>query len=1240
MSNGGYKGASPARETSPEQYPGVWELPEQFQAQADGNWPFQADDNAPKGLRLNGSTAFLSRLAAASSNRRTWTMSMWVKRGKLGVFQDLFGAGQQSTNDGKYARFSFMADDTFRLRFWTEGGNLDANLQTTRVFRDCSAFYHFVIRHDSTETDQEDRLRIYVNNELITSYSSPDYLSQNVEGHWNFANKTQMIGAHYDGGGSNTDSYFDGCISEVHHIDGQSLPPEEFAFEDGQGIWQPKRFTGDYSSGPVYSSQTTINDAAGSTFSPGNIFDGDTSTFIRPTSNDTIYEGANADDYVFRLGNLSFSGASELKLKLRGNSEGYNYIWFNDDINTKQSVSIGNSSAGVVTVTSLPSTITAISLAGPDTGTGSFGLSIYYLELDGVILTDASTGVNSFHLDFSDGVKDQSGLGNDWTPNGITLRGDGTIYSNSFTSTATFSANNPASYGFDGSIAGPNVPYVGGSAAEIVWTPPGGYNYSEKVEIYVGGVSGFRWNLNGGGWNTATVNSWNTVAVGSGTITTLKVDRGGSATHGWHAIKIDNQILVDGQYPDFFVDSPVNGKEASTGAGGERRGNYASLNPLQKYSAIALSEGNLAFTDDNTSNGGDQGVHATIMPTSGKFYWEMEFSLLASENYVGLSKHDKLTQTIWTGGAPDGYYYYNNGNKIGGGNGNGGVAYGASFAANDVIGIAADWDNGKITFYKNGSSQGDAFTGVDLTGYIPAFYFNTNQSTTGKINFGQRPYKYQNAGVNRPSADYKPLATSFLPEPTIKRGDEAVDVALWTGNNSINKIENLRLSPDLVWIGARGPYALNRELYDTVRGAGNLLRSNTTGAEASATRFSSFDSDGFTLNGSQPVNGLNETHVGWVWKAGDSTTTIAAGGSNSLAYDQSQTWSGLWTGTTGYGSFTNLHDADDTDYAQSLNATLTFPSSIALTSLKIRHSSSFGTATLSINGTDVTSQLATSGTKPLTTITGFTSLTSISMSGADYQSNVHTLYEIFVNGKKLVDNGVSVTNVPEVECKVRANQTTGFSIIKVDNPTATEGRVHGLSKTPDMVICKSTDSPDSWHTYWRLLGKDYYINLNGTSPKSPSDQFGSQEANSHSFYVKTSTGSGANKSGGMIYYAWHSVEEFSKFGEYTANNSTSGPFVYCGFQPKLVLIWCHTNSEARIIYDTERSPSNFNGFYMYVGGTNTEPTTNNESFAIDIVSNGFKPRGQWGGINNTNTTDKYLFAAWAEHPFSSNCRAR
>ena len=76
------------------------------------------------------------------------------------------------------------------------------------------------------------------------------------------------------------------------------------------------------------------------------------------------------------------------------------------------------------------------------------------------------------------------------------------------------------------------------------------------------------------------------------------------------------------------------------------------------------------------------------------------------------------------------------------------------------------------------------------------------------------------------------------------------------------------------------------------------------------------------------------------------------------------------------------------------------------------------------------------------------------------------------------------------------------------------------------------------------------------------------------------------------------------------------------------------------MFDTERHPDNFNGFFLKAGDPNQEPSGNTESIAIDILSNGFKPRGQWGGINDSNTTAKYLFAAWAEQPFQSNCRAR
>ena len=323
----------------------------------------------------------------------------------------------------------------------------------------------------------------------------------------------------------------------------------------------------------------------------------------------------------------------------------------------------------------------------------------------------------------------------------------------------------------------------------------------------------------------------------------------------------------DGLGIDSLIDTPTN-YEANSGNNG---GNYATWNPLQKYAAITLSNGNLDFTDSNSVNGGDQGVHATIRPLSGKFYWEMTLSTLASENYIGISKSDKLTQTLWTGGGVDGYYYYNNGKKIGGGNGNGGQTYGASFGVGDVIGVAVDWDNGKVTFYKNGSSQGDAFTGKDLTGYVPAFYFNTNQSSAGVVNFGQRPFAYT------PPTGYKSLCTENLADPPVADGSTAFDVITATGNGAERTFTMPGgFGPDLVWSKSRSN-SYNHGLFDTVRGATKRLRSNSTATEdTSAQQVKSFTSDGF-VQGTDVPNTSGESGVYWAWDAGSSTVSNTDG---------------------------------------------------------------------------------------------------------------------------------------------------------------------------------------------------------------------------------------------------------------------------------------------------------------------------------------------------------------------------
>ena len=227
------------------------------------------------------------------------------------------------------------------------------------------------------------------------------------------------------------------------------------------------------------------------------------------------------------------------------------------------------------------------------------------------------------------------------------------------------------------------------------------------------------------------------------------------------------------------------------------------------------------------------------------------------------------------------------------------------------------------------------------------------------------------------------------------------------------------------------------------------------------------------------------------------------------------------------------------------------------------------------------------------------------------------------------------TNLPGATCEYRANTTNGFSVVKVADPQSNEARVHGLGVAPDFFICKSTASADSWHTYWKVLGRSYYINLNGTGPASSSDQFGSQEPDSTYFYVKSNTGSGANKSGGMVYYLWNAVNQYSAFGEYLANGNADGPFVFTGFRPKWILFKMRSGSGNWRLMDTSRDLINPCDAQLYPDNTDAESSST--AHEVDYLSNGFKVVTSHPAMNSSG--QYYLYAAFAEHPFKS-ARAR
>jgi hypothetical protein len=350
----------------------------------------------------------------------------------------------------------------------------------------------------------------------------------------------------------------------------------------------------------------------------------------------------------------------------------------------------------------------------------------------------------------------------------------------------------------------------------------------------------------------------------SNTATTLGKDTSGNGNN-WTP---NNLSVTAGAGNDSLVDVPTNGAQTDTGVGGEVRGNYCTWNPLSQSGSNTLSNGNLDVVIAASSTAVAVG---TIGVSSGKWYWEVVATAMTTAGaMIGVAD---LSAAADNRGypSPNGWYYYaNSGQKY---NNNTGASYGATYAVNDVIGIALDMDAGTLTFYKNGATQGVAYsTGISGKTISPALNNGTGGGTQTYIaNFGQRPFAY-----TAPSG-FKALCTANLPAPLVTKPNTVFDAITYTGNGSSQSITT-DFSPDFVWLKSRSNGTYSHYLFDIVRGNTQILSSNSTGAESpSSTSLTSFNSTGFTVGSDVGTNSNGMPFIAWTWDAGSSTVTNTQG---------------------------------------------------------------------------------------------------------------------------------------------------------------------------------------------------------------------------------------------------------------------------------------------------------------------------------------------------------------------------
>ena len=191
--------------------------------------------NVANSVRFNGD-AYVHK-AVVAGNQRTFTYSFWTKRSTLNNYDTFIGYAGTAGGGGSTARGELIfvgdGDDTLRVGFNPSASSWSNYTVSDRVFRDPSAWYHIVLKVNTTSGTEAERLKIFVNG---VSQGLSGYPSQNFDTGFNVNGYVYHIGRSASG----TGNFIKGYLTEAVFIDGTALDADSFGeFDSDSGIWKP-----------------------------------------------------------------------------------------------------------------------------------------------------------------------------------------------------------------------------------------------------------------------------------------------------------------------------------------------------------------------------------------------------------------------------------------------------------------------------------------------------------------------------------------------------------------------------------------------------------------------------------------------------------------------------------------------------------------------------------------------------------------------------------------------------------------------------------------------------------------------------------------------------------------------------------------------------------------------------------------------------------------------------------------
>ena len=177
-------------------------------------------------------STYLSKTLGTSTNTYKGTVSVWFKKSQVSSDQVIYGNYTSGTQRGKLV----LASDSKLMYYQNDGGVNTIKLETSRLFRDFSAWYHVVLSVDTTQSTASDRVKLYVGGVQETSFTTATYPSQNTVFYLNANSVLNYIGQE-----GNSSDYWDGSMTHLNVIDGTAYTPTSFGESDSvSGIWKPK----------------------------------------------------------------------------------------------------------------------------------------------------------------------------------------------------------------------------------------------------------------------------------------------------------------------------------------------------------------------------------------------------------------------------------------------------------------------------------------------------------------------------------------------------------------------------------------------------------------------------------------------------------------------------------------------------------------------------------------------------------------------------------------------------------------------------------------------------------------------------------------------------------------------------------------------------------------------------------------------------------------------------------------